>query len=505
MNFYKFLLVSVNIGVVFLFFNSIFADNSGVILTVTVADCGNGIVNSGEQCDGSSFGNFNCAGLGFNGGTLSCNTSCQYVTSSCIPASIAYTASTTQIMDFSSGGDFTFDSTNNVLFSFPENFYTEDLKLIANSFSSDSFASEKPAVSGKSFIGQAYDFSFVIPSGSSTNSQVPDLSSPVTITMNYSDSDVSGFNENTLVPYRWGASDSSWQLISGATVDTANNKVSFSTASFSSFTIFGTAAEQSPSPPPSSSGPGGGGAINVPGIASVIFSGRAYPLSAVTLLKDAQIAATTVAGSDSNFQIALNGLSAGSYLFSLYGQDKNGLKSTLFTFPITLTAGATTNVSGIFIAPTISIDKNEVKKGDDITIFGQTASKSDVTIIIGPGEKYSAKIKSNNDGIYLYNFNTSSLDFRDYKVKSMVFLSGSILSFSRIVSFKVGAKNVLAPKPTAKVLKGDINNDDHVNLIDFSIIAYWHNRANPPEKIDLNGDGKVNLIDFSIIAYYWTG
>src|SRR3989338_4792442 len=120
MNFYKFLLVSVNIGVVFLFFNSIFADNSGVILTVTVADCGNGVVNSGEQCDGSNFGNFNCAGLGFNGGTLSCNASCQYQTSSCI--STAYTASTTQIMDFSSGGDFTFTSNStDVLFDFPAN------------------------------------------------------------------------------------------------------------------------------------------------------------------------------------------------------------------------------------------------------------------------------------------------------------------------------------------------------------------------------------------------
>ena len=140
MNFYKFLLVSVNIGVVFLFFNSIFADNSGVILTVTVADCGNGIVNSGEQCDGSNFGNFNCPGLGFNGGTVSCNATCHYITKPCIPAPVAYTASTTQIMDFSSGGDFTFDSTNNVLFSFPENFYTEDLKLQAHSYSSSSFA-----------------------------------------------------------------------------------------------------------------------------------------------------------------------------------------------------------------------------------------------------------------------------------------------------------------------------------------------------------------------------
>ena len=506
MNFYKFLLVSINIGIIFLFFNSIFADNSGVILTVTVADCGNSVVNSGEQCDGSNFGNFNCASLGFNGGTLSCNASCQYITNSCIPASVAYTASTTQIMDFSSGGDFTFDSTNNVLFSFPENFYTEDLKLQAHSYSSSSFASEKPAITGKNFIGQAYDFSFVIPSGSSTNSQVSALSSPVTITMNYSDSDVSGFSENTLAPYRWGASDSSWQLISGATVDTANNKVSFSTVSFSSFGLFGSPT-LSPLPSPSSSGggSGGGGAINVPGIASVIFSGRAYPLSTVTLLKDAQISASTVADPDSNFQIALSGLSTGSYIFSLYGQDKNGLKSTIFTFPVTLTAGATTNVSGIFIAPTIAIDKSEIRRGDNLTISGQSAPLSDITISVNSDKEIFVKTKSNNSGAYLYNFDTTLMDYGDYSVKSKTSLAASISSFSKVLSFKIGARNVETPRLVKKVLKGDINNDDRVNLIDFSIIAYWHNRAKPPAKIDLNGDGNVNLVDFSIMAYYWTG
>ena len=507
MNFYKFLLGSVNIGVVFLFFNSIFADNSGVILTVTVADCGNGVVNSGEQCDGSNFGNFNCAGLGFNGGTLSCNASCQYQTSSCI--STAYTASTTQIMDFSSGGDFTFTSNStDVLFDFPANFYTEDLKLLANSYSASSFVSEKPAITGKNFIGQVYDFSFIVPSGTSMNSQVSALSSPVTITMNYSDSDISGFSESAIAPYRWGASDSSWQLISGATVDTANNKVSFSTASFSSFGLFGSPTPSpSPSPSPSQSSSGGGGAVNVPGSASVIFSGRAYPKSSVTLLKDAQIMASTIVGPDSNFQISLTGLSAGSYMFSLYGQDKNGLRSTLFTFSVTLIAGATTNVSGIFIAPTISTDKNEVKRGDEISIFGQTVPQSEVIIIIGPNEKHSAKIKTDNNGAYLYNLNTSPFDFGDYSIKSKVSLSGSISSnFSSIILFKVGAKNILAPKITEKkVLRGDINNEGRVNLIDFSIIAYWYQRSNPPAKVDLNSDGKIDLVDFSIMAYYWTG
>ncbi len=51
----------------------------------------------------------------------------------------------------------------------------------------------------------------------------------------------------------------------------------------------------------------------------------------------------------------------------------------------------------------------------------------------------------------------------------------------------------------------DLNNDKRVNLIDFSITAYWYKRPSPPATVDLNNDGKVNLVDFSIMAYYWTG
>src|SRR3989344_1145286 len=59
----------------------VFANTSGVTLTVNVATCGDGAVDIGEQCDGSSLGNANCASLGFNGGTLGCNASCNYATS----------------------------------------------------------------------------------------------------------------------------------------------------------------------------------------------------------------------------------------------------------------------------------------------------------------------------------------------------------------------------------------------------------------------------------------
>jgi hypothetical protein len=58
--------------------------------------------------------------------------------------------------------------------------------------------------------------------------------------------------------------------------------------------------------------------------------------------------------------------------------------------------------------------------------------------------------------------------------------------------------------------KADLNCDGRVNLVDFSIAAYWYKRPlndafKAIEKDRLNGDGKIDLIDFSIMAYYWTG
>ncbi len=253
-----------------------------------------------------------------------------------------------------------------------------------------------------------------------------------------------------------------------------------------------------------SGGGGGGGGGYIPATA-VTFSGKAYPKSTVTLLKDAQIGATTIAGTDANFQISISNLSGGNYIFSLYGEDNKGIRSSLLTFPISVTSGATTNVSGIFISPTIAVDKSEVKRGDDIAIFGQSVPNGEITISVNSDEEFFNKIKADASGVYLYNFDTSPLETGQHFTKSKTALNGEISSFSKVMSFVVGTKNVAATLPTKVLIKGDLNSDKQVNLIDFSITAYWYKRPSPPATSDFNSDGKVDLVDFSIMAFYWTG
>jgi hypothetical protein len=263
-----------------------------------------------------------------------------------------------------------------------------------------------------------------------------------------------------------------------------------------------------PVTPPSGGGGGGGGSTAE---TAIIFSGVAYPKSTVTLLKDAQIIATTVAGSDSNFQISLSNITAGNYVFSVYGEDSQGIRSSLQTFPVSLTSGITARINGIFIAPTIAVDKSEVKLGDTINIFGQTVNSADVLLNVNSEPEYFFKLKATANGVYFYQMDTTLLNMGSHTAKSKaVAVNQSISSFSSAVGFTVGTKNILAVAPQKCPAKGDLNNDCKVNLVDFSIASFWYNRVlsesfKTVEKDKLGADGRINLVDFSIMAYYWTG
>ncbi len=265
--------------------------------------------------------------------------------------------------------------------------------------------------------------------------------------------------------------------------------------------------------PPTSTGGGGGGSTSSTG---ANFSGRAYPGSKVFILKDGQIAASTIAGGNANFAINLSGLSAGDFLFLVYAEDQAGRRSTLFTFPVTLTTGATSDISGIFISPTIATDKEEVKKGDTITILGQSVPNGEVTISVHSSPEMFVKAPSDKYGGYVYNFDTSILDMGDHLTKSKSIKLADISPYGRAIGFKVGDKTVFADPSLpihsddpatsgscAKILV-DLNSDCRVNLFDYSILAFWYKKSPIPPHVDFNHDGTVNIIDFSIMAHYWT-
>ncbi len=251
-------------------------------------------------------------------------------------------------------------------------------------------------------------------------------------------------------------------------------------------------------------GGGGGGAPNSPvSNTYVILTGRAYPLSRVVVLQDGKQVISTIAGPDSRFDISLNGLTTGNYTFSLYAEDAKKIRSDLFSFSVYITSGATTKIGGIFLAPTISLNSTAFKWGDTLQIFGQSTPKSEITISVNSAQEFLLKTTTDEKGVYLYNFDTALLELGEHHTKAKSISGADASSFSRQLRFLVGKEKPL--NPSGNLSPGDISGDGSVNIIDFSILAYWYNRPNPPTSVDLNRDGKITLVDFSMMAFYWTG
>jgi hypothetical protein len=259
-------------------------------------------------------------------------------------------------------------------------------------------------------------------------------------------------------------------------------------------------------PPVASSGGGGGSAQG----AKIVLTGRAYPGSQITILKDAQVVATTIADEGAHFQVLIKGLAAGTYIFSIYSEDIKGIRSSLFTFPVSVSRGILAKIDNVFVAPTITADKIEVKKGDPVLLFGQSYPFSEVTLEVNSEEQFFLKTKAASDGVYLKSFDSSVLEFGVHHAKARSVADEQISSQSSAYEFVVGTKNVYSSDYEVCSKKADLNGDCRVNLVDFSIVAFWYLRTLSPaflarERAHLNGDGKINLVDFSIMAFHWTG
>lgn len=253
-------------------------------------------------------------------------------------------------------------------------------------------------------------------------------------------------------------------------------------------------------------GGGGGGSVVQTGAS---FFGRAYPLSSIRLLKDGQAIATTVAGPDAYFSITALGINSGSHAFIILGVDGDGLTSQSQSFSIEVSPGVITVISGIFLAPTLTVDKSTVKQGDNLAIFGKTVPESTVTIGVASNEETFRTTQANDAGVFLYNLDTAPLVKGDHETRAKSAKDSAISDFGRAVAFIVGDKNITKEDQEC-TRRGDMNNDCRVNLVDFSIVAFWYERElseamRVRESAQLNGDGVINLIDLSIMAYYWTG
>ncbi|HKN69066.1 MAG TPA: dockerin type I repeat-containing protein, partial [Gemmatimonadaceae bacterium] len=150
------------------------------------------------------------------------------------------------------------------------------------------------------------------------------------------------------------------------------------------------------------------------------------------------------------------------------------------------------------IAPTIAVDRDSIAQGEPVTIFGQTAPGSDVSITVHSAQQLDYSTKADGAGIYSYTFLTGLLEQGKHQAQARSLIAGAASGVSSAAYFRIGAAEDIPGS-------GDLNGDGRVNIVDFSIAAFWFKKPSPPTNVDLNGDGRVDIVDFSVLAYNWTG
>jgi hypothetical protein len=146
-----------------------------------------------------------------------------------------------------SGGTVTLSETGaGLALTVPSSFAGSDATFQIKRLDKDSVIVAAPARSGYVSLGNYF---YDLKALQDADTTISSFNSPLTVTLTYSDSDISGYDESQITMLRWDGS--AWQTLTGCTVDTAANTVTCSTTAFSVFSLF--APTSSATNPPASS------------------------------------------------------------------------------------------------------------------------------------------------------------------------------------------------------------------------------------------------------------
>jgi hypothetical protein len=217
--------------------------------------------------------------------------------------------------------------------------------------------------------------------------------------------------------------------------------------------------------------------------------------------------------SSGNFDGTLT-LPTGNYQFGLYADDSLGRTSALSVVRVELLSNSTTEVRGVFLSPTLVVDKVTVNTEDSVGISGYAYPNSTVTLLatIDPAfisGVHTVQLPTSPSGLYTYRFFVKDFPEGAYITKARGTFGTLSSPLSNPDYFTIANKES-AKKPKRLCRIGDLNDDSHVDIVDFSIAVFWHKKAlhepfTSKEAECLNNDGKVDIYDFSLMAYYWTG
>ncbi len=234
---------------------------------------------------------------------------------------------------------------------------------------------------------------------------------------------------------------------------------------------------------------------------TIELHGYATPKATLTVQRGTLTVATGTADNNAEFSFTLTDQPVGQQTYTVYAVDINGHALAPIIFVFTLSENTTTIVTGAFLGPSISIDKEAVKLGEPVVVSGITVPGSTVTLTVNSIRAFSYNAMAGSDGAWSKILDTTNLGVGSHSAKARaVTSSNTVSSYSTEISFAVNPLEKCDGKKTA-----DLNCDERVNLTDFSILLYFWKKTNPANaRADINKDGIVSIVDFSIMLYQWT-
>lgn len=151
------------------------------------------------------------------------------------PSTVKTTTTTGQVTaTASNGGKTTFTTTEGAtaIVDLPASAVTSSTNITVSTEAKATVTSSKPVLSGQNVVG-GYVYNLIATAGGIA---VTTFSKDITLTFTYTDSQITGLNEDTFKVYYWDGSK--WTALTG-TLDKTNNKITVLTNHFSYFTIMG--------------------------------------------------------------------------------------------------------------------------------------------------------------------------------------------------------------------------------------------------------------------------
>ncbi|MBI2058085.1 MAG: hypothetical protein HYT63_03870 [Candidatus Yanofskybacteria bacterium] len=232
----------------------------------------------------------------------------------------------------------------------------------------------------------------------------------------------------------------------------------------------------------------------------IIFSGKAYPGATLGVylareewgvLQQALIDGEFKTENDGSFHKEIISPVEERRVYILRIKDKGGKEGRSKVFTYDTKFNRVINQENIFFAPTISLSKPVVSRGELLLISGYAAPGNKVESLFDG--KITGEVKAEGSGLYRILIDTKQAALGDYKVQIR----------------QVGSENEkVSEMSESKILRVssfsfaliDFNDDNKIDIQDWSIfLNNWSAKDEVVKaKSDLNGDGEVDVSDFSV-------